>query len=136
MRMTDEQIAVANAILDEKNLISLGFKKIEGKHDEYGGDCYQYKGFSGIKIRTFMGIKTLELENYYTAPLVKSEDVHKEGIKYINNQYWIYDVDNGNIDIHSNEELISICKEWAKAIKAAVIKKVTELLEYYKNIEV
>ncbi len=47
-RMTQEEIANAMIILNEDNLLSLGFKCIGETCDKYEGIGYQYKNFKNI----------------------------------------------------------------------------------------
>lgn len=135
--MTNEEIANANAILNEQNLLSLGFKNIGKTCDKYEGEGYQYKDFRNIRIINFMGIRILELY-FEVCPFVSKEDLIAEGINDVYKQYKIYDTVNEyegfKIDIHSNEELVAICEKWAAAIKSAGIKKAKQREEYYKNL--
>lgn len=135
--MTNKEIANALAILNEENLLSLGFKNIGITCDRYEGTGYKYKNFENIRIINFMGIRNLELY-FEPCPFVSPEDLKSEGINDIYKQYTIYDTANEyegfKIDIHSNEELVAICKKWAVAIKSAGIKKAKQCEEYYKNL--
>ena len=135
--MTNKEIANANAILNDKNLLSLGFKNIGETCDRYYGDTYQYKDFKNIRIIDFMGIRNLELY-FEPCPFVSPEDLIAEGINDVYKQYTIYDTVNKyegfKIDIHSNEELVAICEKWAAAIKSAGIKKAKQREECYKNL--
>ena len=137
MRMTNEQIAIAKAILNEDNLKSLGFIKCEDEYDKYGGDTYQYKNFPNIKIVTFMGIKTLEFK-LFVCDFIETDMLRKLGINDTLTQYCIYDRTNRDesvrIDIHSNEELISICKRWAEGIKKVGALKAKKLIKYYNSL--
>lgn len=135
--MTKKEIANALAILKEENLLSLGFKNIGKTSDKFEGIGYQYKDFENIRIVDFMGIRNLEL-HFYVCDFMTSEMLCDEGLTDVYKQYTIYDTVNKyegfKIDIHSNEELVSICEKWASAIKAAGIKKAEQLKEYYKNL--
>ena len=135
--MTNKEIANANAILNDKNLLSLGFKNIGETCDRYYGDAYQYKDFKNIRIIDFMGIRNLKLY-FEPCPFVSPEDLIAEGINDVYEQYTIYDTVNKyegfKIDIHSNEELVAICEKWAAAIKSAGIKKAKQREEYYRNL--
>ena len=130
--MTQEEITIAKAILNEENLTLLGFKNIG---DVYGGEDYQYKDFKNIRIINFMGIRNLEL---YFSPsqIINRKSLTAEGLDDAYKQYKIYDIVNERpkIDIHSNEELIAICKKWAQAIKNAGIKEAKRIEEYYKSL--
>ena len=135
--MTNEEIANANAILNEQNLLSLGFKNIGETCDKYEGDGYQYKDFRNIRIINFMGIRKLELF-FEVCPFVSREDLVSEGIEDAYKSYKIYDTINQyegfKIDVHSNEELVAICEKWAAAIKSSGIKKAKQCEEYYRNL--
>ena len=137
MKMTEEQIATAKAILNEDNLKSLGFIKCEDEYDKYGGDTYQYKNFPNIKIITFMGIKTLEFK-LFVCDFLETDMLREFGVNDIHKQYCIYDRTNRDeavrIDIHSNEELVAICKKWADAIKKAGVKKAEKLMKHYNRL--
>lgn len=136
-KMTNKEIANALAILNDENLLSLGFKNIGKTCDRYGGICYKYKNFENIRIIDFMGIRNLELY-FEVCPFVSPEDLIAEGVNDVYKQYKIYDTVNEyegfKIDIHSNEELVAICEKWAAAIKSAGIKKAKQREEYYKNL--
>ena len=135
--MTNKEIANALAILNEENLLSLGFKNIGRTCDRYEGTGYKYKDFGNIRIINFMGIRNLELY-FDPCPFVSPEDLKVEGVNDIYKKYKIYDTVNKyegfKIDIHSNEELVAICEKWAVAIKSAGIKKAKQCEEYYKNL--
>ena len=133
--MTKKEITTAKEILKEENLLSLGFKNIGKTSDKFEGTGYQYKDFRNIRIVNFMGIRNLELY-FYGCDFITPEMLCNEGINDVYEQYSIYDTINENrtIDIHSNEELVSICEKWASAIKVAGIKKAEQLKEYYKNL--
>ena len=133
--MTEKEITTAKEILKEENLLSLGFKNIGKTSDKFEGTGYQYKDFRNIRIVNFMGIRNLELY-FYGCDFITPEMLCNEGINDVYEQYSIYDTINENctIDIHSNEELVSICEKWASAIKVAGIKKAEQLKEYYKNL--
>ena len=134
-RMTQEEIANAMIILNEDNLLSLGFKSVGKTCDKYEGIGYQYKDFRNIMIVDFMGIRNLELY-FYGCDFITPEMLCDEGITDTWKHYNIYDTINEHrpIDIHSNEELVSICEKWASAIKTAGIKKAEQLKEYYKSL--
>lgn len=131
--MTKEEITTAKEILKEENLLSLGFKNIGKTCDKFEGTGYRYKDFKNIRIVNFMGIRNLEL---VSSNFITQEILRDEGITDTCKQYCIYDTVNEHrsIDIHSNQELVSICEKWASAIKAAGIKKAERLKEYYKNL--
>lgn len=133
--MTKKEITTAKEILKEENLLSLGFKNIGKTSDKFEGTGYQYKDFRNIRIVNFMGIRNLELY-FYGCDFITPEMLCGEGITDVYEKYSIYDTINENcpINIHSNEELVSICEKWASAIKAAGIKKVEQLKKYYKNL--
>lgn len=133
--MTKKEITTAKEILKEENLLSLGFKNIGKTCDKFEGTGYQYKDFRNIRIVNFMGIRNLELY-FYGCDFITLEMLCDEGITDTYKQYSIYDTINEHrsIDIHSNEELVSICEKWASAIKAAGIKKAEQLKKYYKNL--
>lgn len=133
--MTQEEITIAKAILSKENLTSLGFENIGKTRDVYGGDDYQYSGFKNIRIINFMGIRTLELY-FNPCEIIDRKSLIEEGLNDAYKHYKIYDIVNEHpkIDIHSNEELITICEKWAQAIKAAGTKKAEQLKEYYKNL--
>lgn len=132
--MTKKEITTAKEILKEENLLSLGFKNIGKTCDKFEGTGYQYKDFRNIRIVNFIGIRNLEIY-LYGCDFITYEMLCDEGIDAYK-KYCIYDTINKNsiIDIHSNEELVSICEKWASAIKVAGIKKVEQLKEYYKNL--
>ena len=132
--MTEKEITTAKEILKEENLLSLGFKNIGKTCDKLDGIGYQYKNFKNIRIVNFMGIRNLEIY-LYGHDFITDEMLHDEGIDSYQ-QYCIYDTLNKNrtVNIHSNEELVSICEKLASAIKAAGIKKAEQLKEYYKNL--
>jgi len=133
--MTEKEITIAKEILKEENLLSLGFKNIGKTYDKFGGTGYQYKDFKNIRISNFMGIRNLELY-FYGCDFITQEMLCDEGITDTCKQYSIYDTINEHrpINIHSNEELVSICEKWASAIKAAGIKKAEQFKKYYKNL--
>lgn len=133
--MSEKEITTAKEILKEQNLLSLGFKNIGKTSDKFEGTSYQYKDFRNIRIINFMGIRNLELY-FYGCDFITHKMLCDEGITDAYKQYSIYDTINEHrpIDIHSNEELVSICEKWASAIKAAGIKKAEQLKEYYKNL--
>lgn len=132
--MTKKEITIAKEILKEENLLSLGFKNIGKTRDKFGGIGYQYKDFKNIRIDNFMSIRSLELY-FYACDFITPQILHNEGID-VYKKYCIYDTVNKHchIDIHSNEELVSICEKWASAIKAAGTKKAEQLKEHYKNL--
>lgn len=133
--MTEEQIATAQAILSEENLMKLGFVNIGKTADRYYGEGYQYKCFGNIRILDFMGIRTLELQ-FGVCDFVNRQTLKEYGVTDVHHQYKIYDTVNESprIEIHSNEELVSICERWAKAIKAAGLRKAKETEEYYAEL--
>lgn len=135
--MTNEEIANALAILNEENLLSLGFKNIGITCDRHEGIGYKYKNFDNIIIIDFMGIRNLELY-FEGCPFVSRKDLIAEGLNDVYKQYKIYDTINKyegfKIDIHTNEELVAICEKWAAAIKSAGIKKAKQREEYYRNL--
>ena len=137
MKMTKKQIAIAEAILNEDNLKSLGFKNVGKTADRYFGTGYQYKDFRLIRILDFMSIKTLELD-FPVCSFVSSEDLEEEGLTDVHKQYKIYDMTNEDtrdeIDIHSNDDLMAIVEKWADAIKKAGAKKTKRLETYYNNL--
>lgn len=132
--MTKKEITTAKEILKEENLLSLGFKNIGKTSDKFEGTGYQYKDFRNIRIINFMGIRNLEIY-LYGLDFITVEMLHDEGIDAYK-KYCIYDTLNENrtVDIHSNEELVSICEKLVSAIKVAGIKKAEQLKEYYKNL--
>lgn len=137
MKMSKKQIAIAEAILNEDNLKSLGFKNVGKTADRYFGTGYQYKDFRLIRILSFMGIRTLELD-FPACSFVGSQDLKEEGLTDVHKQYKIYDMTNEDtrdkIDIHSNDDLMAIVEKWANAIKKAGVKKAKELEAYYNNL--
>ena len=136
-RMTQEEIANAMTILNEDNLLSLGFKNIGKTSDKYEGIGYQYKNFKNIILINFMGIRKLELQ-FGPCCIISRDDLISAGIDDAYKSYTIYDTVNQHegftIDIHSNEELVTVCEKWANAIKNVGIAKAELIKESYKNL--
>ena len=136
-KMTQEEIANAMTILNEDNLLSLGFKRIGETCNKYEGIGYQYKNFKNIILIDFMSIRKLELQ-FSPCCIVSRDDLVLAGIDDAYKSYKIYDTVNQyegfKIDIHSNEELITVCEKWSNAIKNVGIKKAKCIEEYYKSL--
>ena len=135
--MTNEEITNALAILNEDNLLSLGFKCIGKTCDKFEGIGYQYKNFKNIILINFMGIRKLELQ-FGPCCIISRDDLISAGIDDAYKSYTIYDTINQHegftIDIHSNEELIAVCEKWSNAIKNVGMAEAERIKEYYKNL--